>query len=546
MDRARHAKQRGVWPDAVTGPLLPGMTLGRYELLVPVGVGGMACVWAARLSGHRGFSKLVAIKTILAHLTIHRDFENMLLDEARIAAEAHHPNVCNLFDVGEEQGILYLVLEWVNGDSLLQVLRGAQPKAITPLDYRIAARIVADACAGLHAAHELTDEGGKPLDVVHRDVSPHNILVSLDGTTKVADFGIAKAQGQLHQATRTGELRGKLAYMAPEQMNGAPLDRRADIFAMGSVLYHATTGQAPFRGDTDVCIIRAVLDADYEAPTRIVEDYPPALAAIVGRALSARPEDRFETAERMQNALEVWLASEGRVTTINDVAEVVRQRIGAKLEQRRQQVRAAIDAEPATGSTRPVGAPPRASESGTVRALGMPGDSHASSDFHAPSIPSAAEGAPHSHGSAGTLRRFLKTSAAVVLGLVAAALVLLLRSLAGHVNLERASSLSLASSHVAALPFAASPGSTAAPSPPPVQTSPLSSAVASSTKDADSATLAPSSPPVARSASTVPVSASTPGRRDVHASNMAPRPNCDPPYTFDALGQKHFKPVCYR
>src|SRR5580704_14203449 len=110
------------WPEHVTGPLRPGMTLGRYELLVPVATGGMACVWAAQLTGHRGFTKLVAIKTILAHLTHQRDFENMLLDEARIAANAHHPNVCALFDVGEEQGILYLVLEWVNGDSLLQVL----------------------------------------------------------------------------------------------------------------------------------------------------------------------------------------------------------------------------------------------------------------------------------------------------------------------------------------------------------------------------------------------------------------------------------------
>src|ERR1035438_6208640 len=159
MDLLDQAKRGRAWPAAVTGTLRPGTTLGRYELILPVGIGGMACVWAARLPGYRGFSKLVAIKTVLPHLANHPDFENMLLDEARIAAELHHPNVCNLFDVGEDQGVLYLVLEWVNGDSLLHLLRGARPPAA--LDCRIAARIVADACAGLHAAHDPTDARGR-------------------------------------------------------------------------------------------------------------------------------------------------------------------------------------------------------------------------------------------------------------------------------------------------------------------------------------------------------------------------------------------------
>jgi serine/threonine protein kinase len=372
----------------------------------------MACVWAARLTGYRGFSKLVAIKTVLPHLAGHHDFESMLLDEARIAAQAHHPNVCNLFDVGEQDGILYLVLEWVEGDSLLQLLRAARTGAAPALDYRIAARIVADACAGLHAAHELVDEQGVPLGVVHRDVSPHNLLVSTDGTTKLADFGVAKAQGQLHQATLAGEIRGKLAYMAPEQMNGSGLDRRADVFAMGGVLYHATTGHAPFRGESDARLIRAVLDGEYEAPDQVAPDYPAALAAIVTRALSPDPGRRFETAERMQNALEVWLSTTGTPTTPNDVS-------------------VALEAERVSGSTRPVRAPAVPLDSGTLRATHSPAD--------ASSHPRSFDGAPLRLLPPGPDNQFtaerarrgssLKMAGAVALGLLTAAVLLSFRSL---------------------------------------------------------------------------------------------------------------------
>jgi serine/threonine-protein kinase len=238
------------WPASATGSLRPGMTLGRYDLLAPVAVGGMACVWAARLSGHRGFSKLVAVKTVLPHLALQTDFEDMLLDEARIAARLHHPNVCNIFDAGREHGVAFLVLEWVDGDSLLHVFRGPKRAETAPIEGRLAARIVADACAGLHAAHELTDEADRPLGVVHRDVSPHNLLVSVDGTTKITDFGVVKAAGQIHQTTRAGEIKGKLAYMAPEQVSGGFVDRRADVFAMGCVLYHVAVGRASLRGAT--------------------------------------------------------------------------------------------------------------------------------------------------------------------------------------------------------------------------------------------------------------------------------------------------------
>ena len=275
------------WSDA-SATLRPGTVLGRYELLLPIGFGGMACVWAARLDGYGGFSKLVAVKTILPHLASSADVERMLLDEARIAADVHHPNVCNLYDVGEDHGVLYLVMEWVNGDSLLHLLRQTPTGPRQALDAPVAVRIVADACAGLHAAHELSDEAGRPLFVVHRDVSPHNILVSLEGAVKMADFGMAKANGQLHETTRTGEVRGKIAYMAPEQIDGGAIDRRADLFAMGCVLYEATTGQQPFAGENEAHVIRRIMEGGVRAAGAISSGATPPSSPPSSRNASSR------------------------------------------------------------------------------------------------------------------------------------------------------------------------------------------------------------------------------------------------------------------
>src|SRR5690606_10938341 len=181
-------------------------------------------------------------------------FEAMFLDEARVAASVHHPNVCQIFDLGEDAGVLYLAMEWVNGESLARILKppaksGSGKREPERLNARIAARIIADAAAGLHAAHELADESGQHLGVVHRDVSPQNILVSLTGNVKVTDFGVAKALGMNHEATAAGQVKGKAAYMSPEQATGGEIDRRSDIFALGIVLYEITTGQRPFHGE---------------------------------------------------------------------------------------------------------------------------------------------------------------------------------------------------------------------------------------------------------------------------------------------------------
>ncbi|HEX8796531.1 MAG TPA: serine/threonine-protein kinase [Polyangiaceae bacterium] len=331
------------WSDLSASSLGPGARLGRYELLIPVAYGGMARVWAARQHGQRGFQKTVAIKTILPHLAHNPEFERMFLDEARIAAGVHHPNVCEIYELGEEGHVLYLAMEWVSGDSLVHVLKGLVGKQVVPIEVRVASRIVADACAGLHAAHELCDEDGKLLNVVHRDISPHNILVSLEGTVKVADFGVAKAYGQMHQATMAGQVKGKVAYMSPEQIGGtSQFDRRADIFAMGCVLYETTTGVLPFRGGNDPQVMQAVLKGTYEHPSKLIKGYPPELATIIDRALAPEPRMRFATAERMRVALEEWLAKTGSVVTATQVGSLVRQRLGPELDKRRDHVKAAI------------------------------------------------------------------------------------------------------------------------------------------------------------------------------------------------------------
>src|SRR5579883_2045042 len=245
--------------EAAESVLKAGYRLDRYELLCPIASGGMATVWLARLRGKRGFEKLYAIKTIRTELVDDATFQEMFLDEARIASRIQHPNVAQILDLGEQEDVLFIVMEWVDGDSLAKIRKVLSKRKAT-LPIGVTLRVLADACAGLHAAHELRDENGDPLDLVHRDVSPQNILVSTVGAAKVIDFGIAKAHGRKQGETRTGVVKGKIQYLAPEQVKkGAKVDRRTDVWALGVCLQELVVGKPPYGDDDDVEVIRKLM-----------------------------------------------------------------------------------------------------------------------------------------------------------------------------------------------------------------------------------------------------------------------------------------------
>ena len=328
--------------------LQAGSTLGPYDLLAPIGVGGMARVWAARV---RGTKDVVALKMLRPELAENVEFRKMFFDEARIASRVRHPNVCSTFEMGEQDGVLYLAMEWLDGPSLMRVLRPGDEETTDcdriPVRPRIAARIVADACAGLHAAHELIGDDGRPLGVVHRDVSPHNILITSEGVVRVTDFGVAKALGKSHM-TMAGQLKGKLAYMAPEQLIGGTVDRRADVFALGCLLYEITTGQRPFQGEHDPQVMTAIVLGRYEPPAAVMLNYPHELSIIVMRALANDPAGRYPSAEHMRQALEAYLRSTGPSVGPPQVVALIQERCGDELVQRANALRDDAAAPPGT------------------------------------------------------------------------------------------------------------------------------------------------------------------------------------------------------
>lgn len=317
----------------------PGLTLGRYECLLPIARGGMAAVWAARVTGARGFEKTVAIKTMLPSLNDDPNFERMFLDEARIASRIRHPNVAEILDLGEQDNLLYLVMEWVDGAPLSLVMRESFRRGGMPIP--IGVKIIQDTCAALHAAHELKGDDGRSLELVHRDVSPQNIMLTEGGIVKLVDFGVAKALGRSAGETDTGLIRGKLAYLAPEQVVAQPLDRRTDLFAAGVILYQITTGKHPFRADNAGATMNNILRRKVPKPSKIVGPmYPPALDEIVMRALDREQEFRFQTAADMVKALDAVFVGKDRATT-EDVAAYVKPLIGPSGEEFRRALRQA-------------------------------------------------------------------------------------------------------------------------------------------------------------------------------------------------------------
>src|SRR5690606_1509480 len=268
----------------MTEDLRQGSRLGNHELVLRIGRGGMATVWVARRrSPDAKDDRLVAIKAMLLELADDPEFVKMFVDEVQLVRSIRHPNVVEVYDVGDERGVMWMSMEWVEGESLHTVIAEAGRRGAIPPE--MAVRIIADVAAGLHAAHEVRDPDGSLRGVVHRDVSPHNILIGTNGVVKLVDFGVAKAVGRASEATRAGQLKGKFGYMSPEQARGRPVDRRSDIFSLGIVLFEVTTGRRLFRGETDLKTLELVLGAQIPRPSTIDPKYPPELERIVMRAL---------------------------------------------------------------------------------------------------------------------------------------------------------------------------------------------------------------------------------------------------------------------
>lgn len=281
--------------------------LGRYTLLRELATGGMASVHLAQLVGDGGVRRLVALKRIHPHLGRDPAFCAMFLDEARIASRIHHPNVCQIFEYGEHEGVPFLVMELLVGEPLQRILERATGLEVAPA---LMATIVAEAADGLHAAHELKSESGEPMHVVHRDVSPQNVFVTYEGTIKVVDFGIAQAVGKTHH-TETGTVKGKFAYMAPEQIAGEPLDRRADVWSLGVVLWEVLARRRLFRRPSPSETIRAVETDAIPPPSTHGRGVSPALDAIALRALARDREQRYESARALSSAIRAAIVSEG-------------------------------------------------------------------------------------------------------------------------------------------------------------------------------------------------------------------------------------------
>ena len=313
--------------------------LGRYALHAELAAGGMAAVYLARQTGAVGFGKTVAIKRAHPHLAKDPYFARMFLDEARLVARVQHPNVVPILDVVSTDSELFLVLEYVRGETLSGLLRAVRKKGQT-IPVPIAAAIIVGLLTGLHAAHEARDEMGNPLNIVHRDVSPQNLMVGADGVPRVLDFGVAKAASRL-QTTREGQLKGKIPYMSPEQLQGE-VTARSDVYSSALVLWETLTAQRLFRGETEAQVLHLVMTMEAPPPSSINKDVPAALDAVVLKGLSRDPALRYATAREMAVAIEACVP----IATPMKIAEWIDKLIGPTIA-----ARDAMRAEIESGST---------------------------------------------------------------------------------------------------------------------------------------------------------------------------------------------------
>lgn len=280
---------------------------GKYSLLHRIAVGGMAEIFIARHTGMKGFSRKIVIKKIRPHLSEEQSFINMFLNEAKLAAQLSHSNIAQIYDLGRIEQSYFIAMEYVRGRDMRAVTNKAEGKKIPfPLEYAL--KVAADTCEGLFYAHRRTDDSGHPLNIVHRDVTPENIMVSFDGEVKMLDFGIAKAEN-LATETKVGEIKGKLGYMSPEQIMGKSLDHRSDLFSLGVVLYEWLTGKKLFSAKHDVDVLRNVMEGKIYPPSYFRQEVPKAVEEIVMKALERNRQQRYQSAWEMQFDIRQFLSN---------------------------------------------------------------------------------------------------------------------------------------------------------------------------------------------------------------------------------------------
>jgi serine/threonine-protein kinase len=511
----------------------PPRLIGRYLVFGEIASGGMATVHYGRLTGSVGFARTVAIKRLHPQFAKDPEFVTMFLDEARLVGRIRHPNVVPTLDVVATDGEIFLAMEYVQGESLSKLLKMARQKRV-PVPPRIVATIMTNVLHGLHAAHEAKDEQGRALGIVHRDVSPQNVLVGSDGVARVLDFGVAKAAGRL-QTTRDGQIKGKISYMPPEQLsNGGGVSRQTDIYAAAVVLWEALTGERLFDGENEAMTLVKVLEGRVEPPSRWVPDLPPGSDEVVLRGISKDPSMRFQTAREMAIAIErtIGLASPAAVGEwVEHVAAdtlAVRARIVQEVEH------ASIGAS-AESLARMIPAPV-SSSAVVVRPTEQP-SSQVSSISVARNAARTSMPSPARSGSRG-----------IVAGIFG--IVVLAGMATGGVFLAKKFSAAQAQrapvdAHVEprTLEIAdlgrSGPGNAVAPGQAAPSASTAPSAVASAAPSSQSAPPAPGAPaqPIRR-----PVGFTQPATPRPAAQ---PAPDCNPPYTIDPVtGHKKYKKNC--
>jgi eukaryotic-like serine/threonine-protein kinase len=522
------------------GAVASPQIIDRYAVFGKIASGGMASVCFGRLLGGEGFARTVAIKRLHPHLAEDPEFRATLIDEARMAARIHHPNVVPTLDVVTAGGELMVVMEYVRGESLARLLKIERARG-GRVALSIVSAIATGALHGLHAAHEATGDNGAPLGIVHRDVSPQNLLVGVDGLARVIDFGVALAAGRL-QTTREGSIKGKIAYMAPEQIAGREVDRRADIYSMGVVLWEILAGERLFKGDNEAALVAKVISGPADPPSAHDPEVPPELDELVMRALAADPDDRFASAEEMAarlvrvvppslpNVVGKWVSEAARTTLMQRGAELaeIESQSGiamvppAPVSSRSMDVsrsRRAVSLVAEALTLVEEEGPTVASQSSSL-ALGVKG----------PSIPPETEP-----------RRGMGIVALVMGGLLGLGLLAVWRSAtAPPPPPSQAIAAPAPSPQAPALPVSTSneptPNRPTSPVEPSVQ--PMTAAPSTGVPSE------PAAPSAGLRSPPHPPHPATPVRPGPPAAPPKAKPGCNPPYVIDSEGDRQYKPEC--